>query len=224
MKMKAIYHIKKQPDIKKVHLLNQDYAQWQNVGALWAAEMVGMARPDIQVCGRGAAPHRPGEGPKGNAGPSPRSGARPDWGWDAGANHSDSRKLSRSSQECAEKGGTWGRERGRLGDHRQQGPTLLLCRGRATENLRYFQPQRGLHPGTVLAVSQAKAGPADLGGRMARARPIRRKVDALAKAYQAKTGKGLPRAAHRDDAAFLAAAIGRPKSPDPVKVAARWKT
>ena len=51
MKMKAIAnYIKKQPDIKKVYLLNQDYAH----GKQWAAygrELVHLARPDVQFVG-----------------------------------------------------------------------------------------------------------------------------------------------------------------------------
>ncbi|RGE45726.1 branched-chain amino acid ABC transporter substrate-binding protein [Comamonas testosteroni] len=51
MRMQAIAnYIKTQPDIKKVYLLNQDYAhgkQWANYGR----EMVGKARPDIQFVG-----------------------------------------------------------------------------------------------------------------------------------------------------------------------------
>lgn len=51
MKMKAIAnYIKKTPAVKKVYLLNQDYAH----GRQWAAygkQMVGLARPDIQFVG-----------------------------------------------------------------------------------------------------------------------------------------------------------------------------
>ncbi|MEJ8852062.1 branched-chain amino acid ABC transporter substrate-binding protein [Variovorax rhizosphaerae] len=51
MKMKAIAnYIKKTPDIKKMYLLNQDYAhgkQWASYGR----QMVGAARPDIQFVG-----------------------------------------------------------------------------------------------------------------------------------------------------------------------------
>lgn len=51
MKMKAIAnYIKKQPEIQKIYLLNQDYAhgkQWASYGR----EMVGLARPDIQFVG-----------------------------------------------------------------------------------------------------------------------------------------------------------------------------
>ncbi len=56
MKMKAIAnYIKKQPDIRKVYLLNQDYAhgkQWAHYGR----EMVGLARPDIQFVGEALHP------------------------------------------------------------------------------------------------------------------------------------------------------------------------
>lgn len=51
MKMKAIAnYIKKQPDIQKAYLFNQDYAhgrQWARYGQ----ELVGLARPDIQFVG-----------------------------------------------------------------------------------------------------------------------------------------------------------------------------
>ena len=51
MKMKALANfIKTQPDIKKVYLLNQDYAhgrQWASYGR----ELVGLARPDIKFVG-----------------------------------------------------------------------------------------------------------------------------------------------------------------------------
>jgi branched-chain amino acid transport system substrate-binding protein len=51
MKMKAIANfIKKTPDVKKIYLLNQDYAH----GRQWAAygrQMVGQARPDVQFVG-----------------------------------------------------------------------------------------------------------------------------------------------------------------------------
>ena len=51
MKMKAIAnYVKKQPDIQKVYLLNQDYAhgkQWAHYGR----EMVGLTRPDVQFVG-----------------------------------------------------------------------------------------------------------------------------------------------------------------------------
>ena len=52
MKMKALAnYIKKQPDIKNVYLLNQDYAhgkQWARYGQ----EMVGLVRPDIKFVGQ----------------------------------------------------------------------------------------------------------------------------------------------------------------------------
>jgi ABC-type branched-subunit amino acid transport system substrate-binding protein len=51
MKMKAIAnYIKKTPEVKKVYLLNQDYAhgrQW----ATYGKQMVGLARPDVQFVG-----------------------------------------------------------------------------------------------------------------------------------------------------------------------------
>jgi ABC-type branched-subunit amino acid transport system substrate-binding protein len=56
MKMKAIAnYIKKQENIKKIYLLNQDYAhgkQWAHYGR----ELVGLARPDIQFTGEALHP------------------------------------------------------------------------------------------------------------------------------------------------------------------------
>jgi ABC-type branched-subunit amino acid transport system substrate-binding protein len=56
MKMKALAnYIKKTPDIKKVYLLNQDYAhgkQWASYGR----QLVGLARPDIQFVGEALHP------------------------------------------------------------------------------------------------------------------------------------------------------------------------
>lgn len=56
MKMKALpNYIKKTPDIRKVYLLNQDYAhgkQWASYGR----QLVGLARPDIQFVGEALHP------------------------------------------------------------------------------------------------------------------------------------------------------------------------
>ncbi|QSI33621.1 ABC transporter substrate-binding protein [Variovorax sp. RKNM96] len=56
MKMKALAnYIKKTPDVKKVYLLNQDYAhgkQWASYGR----QMVGLARPDVQFVGEALHP------------------------------------------------------------------------------------------------------------------------------------------------------------------------
>jgi len=56
MKMKALAnYIKKQPDIHKVYLLNQDYAhgkQWASYGK----QLVGLARPDVQFVGEALHP------------------------------------------------------------------------------------------------------------------------------------------------------------------------
>ncbi len=56
MKMKALAnYIKKTPDVKKVYLLNQDYAhgkQWASYGR----QLVGLARPDIQFVGEALHP------------------------------------------------------------------------------------------------------------------------------------------------------------------------
>jgi len=56
MKMKALAnYIKKTPDVKKVYLLNQDYAhgkQWASYGR----QMVGLARPDVEFVGEALHP------------------------------------------------------------------------------------------------------------------------------------------------------------------------
>ena len=56
MKMKALANfIKKTPDVKKVYLLNQDYAhgkQWASYGK----QLVGLARPDVQLVGEALHP------------------------------------------------------------------------------------------------------------------------------------------------------------------------
>ena len=56
MKMKALSnYIKKTPDIRKVYLLNQDYAhgkQWASYGR----QLVGLARPDVQFVGEALHP------------------------------------------------------------------------------------------------------------------------------------------------------------------------
>ena len=56
MKMKALANfIKKTPDVKKVYLLNQDYAhgkQWASYGR----QLVGLARPDVQFVGEALHP------------------------------------------------------------------------------------------------------------------------------------------------------------------------
>jgi len=56
MKMKALANfIKKTPDVKKVYLLNQDYAhgkQWASYGK----QLVGLARPDVQFVGEALHP------------------------------------------------------------------------------------------------------------------------------------------------------------------------
>ncbi|MDQ0074792.1 ABC-type branched-subunit amino acid transport system substrate-binding protein [Variovorax boronicumulans] len=56
MKMKALAnYIKKTPDVKKVYLLNQDYAhgkQWASYGR----QMVALARPDVQFVGEALHP------------------------------------------------------------------------------------------------------------------------------------------------------------------------
>ena len=96
---------------------------------------------------------------------------------------------------------------------------LLKAAGDAGYDLRYFNHSAGAIPGTVLAVSQARAGQLTWVAEWHPGQADTARVDALAKAYHTKTGKDF--LAPRIDLTprFLAAAIGKAQSTDPVKIA-----
>ena len=185
MKMKALAnYIKKTPDVKKVYLLNQDYAhgkQWASYGR----QLVGLARPDIQFVGETLHP----------------IGRVKDF-----APYIANVKQSGADSVIT---GNWG-----------QDMTLLLkAAGDAGYDLRYFNHSAGSFPGTVTAVSQAKLGHLAWVAEWHPGEADTPKVDALAKAYKAKTGKDF--LAPRIDMTprLLAAAINKAGSTDTVKVA-----
>ncbi|MET3475707.1 branched-chain amino acid ABC transporter substrate-binding protein [Variovorax atrisoli] len=185
MKMKALAnYIKKTPDVKKVYLLNQDYAhgkQWASYGR----QLVGLARPDIQFVGETLHP----------------IGRVKDF-----APYIANVKQSGADSVIT---GNWG-----------QDMTLLLkAAGDAGYDLRYFNHSAGSVPGTVTAVSQAKLGQLTWVAEWHPGEADTPKVDALAKAYKAKTGKDF--LAPRIDMTprLLAAAINKAGSTDTVKVA-----
>jgi branched-chain amino acid transport system substrate-binding protein len=185
MKMKALAnYIKKTPDVKKVYLLNQDYAhgkQWASYGR----QLVGLARPDIQFVGEALHP--------------------------IGRVKDFAPYVANIRQSGADSviTGNWG-----------QDMTLLLkAAGDAGYNLRYFNHSAGSVPGTVTAVSQAKTGQLTWVAEWHPGQADTPKVDALAKAYKAKTGKDF--LAPRIDLTprMLAAAINKAGSADTIKVA-----
>ena len=185
MKMKAIAnYIKKQPDIKKVYLLNQDYAhgkQWAHYGR----EMVGLARPDIRAVGEALHP----------------IGRVKDF-----APYLAKVKSTEADSLIT---GNWG----------QDMVLLLKAAGDAGYNLRYFNHSAGSIPGTVLAVSQAKLGQLTWVAEWHPGQAETPKVDALAKAYKARTGKEFLAPRIEMTPRFLAAAINKAQSTDPVKIA-----
>jgi len=185
MKMKALAnYIKMTPEVKKVYLLNQDYAhgkQWASYGR----QLVGLARPDIQFVGE--ALHL------------------------IGRVKDFSPYIANIKQSGADSviTGNWG-----------QDMTLLLkAAGDAGHDLRYFNHSAGSVPGTVTAVSQARLGQLTWVAEWHPGQAGTPKVDALAKAYKAKTGKDF--LAPRIDMTprLLAAAIEKAASTDTVKVA-----
>lgn len=185
MKMKALAnYIKTQDSIKKVYLLNQDYAhgkQWAHYGR----ELVGLARPDIQFTGEALHP----------------IGRVKDF-----APYVTKIKGSEADSVIT---GNWG-----------QDMTLLLkAAGDAGYNLRYFNHSAGSVPGTVLAVSQAKLGELTWVAEWHPGQAETPKVDALAKAYKAKTGKEFLSPRMELVPHMLAAAIEKAQSTDPVKLA-----
>ncbi|RZI77402.1 MAG: branched-chain amino acid ABC transporter substrate-binding protein [Variovorax sp.] len=185
MKMKAIAnYIKKTPDVKKVFLLNQDYAhgkQWAGYGR----QMVGLARPDVQFVGETLHP--------------------------IGRVKDFAPYLANIKQSGADSviTGNWG-----------QDMTLLLkAAGDAGYNLRYFNHSAGAVPGTVLAVSQAKVGQLTWVAEWHPGEADTPKVDALARAYKAKTGQDFLAPRIEMTPRILAAAIAKAGSTDTPKVA-----
>ncbi len=185
MKMKALANfIKKQPDIRKVYLLNQDYAhgkQWASYGR----QLVGLARPDVQFVGEQL--HA------------------------IGRVKDFAPYVAQIKQAGADSviTGNWGPDM-----------TLLLkSAADAGMNLRYFNHSAGSFPGTVLAFSQAKAGQLTWVAEWHPGQDGTPKVDAIAKAYKAKTGKEF--LAPRIDLTprLLATALAKAGSDEPVKVA-----
>jgi len=185
MKMKAIAnYVKQQSDIKKVYLLNQDYAhgkQWAHYGR----ELVGLARPDIQFTGEALHP----------------IGRVKDF--------SPYVAKIKSTQADALITGNWG----------QDMVLLLKAAGEAGYNLRYFNHSAGSIPGTVLAVSQAKLGQLTWVAEWHPGQAQTPKVDALAKAYHAKTGKDFLSPRIDLTPRMLAAAINKAQSTEPAKIA-----
>jgi ABC-type branched-subunit amino acid transport system substrate-binding protein len=101
-----------------------------------------------------------------------------------------------------------------------QDMTLLLkAAGDAGYNLRYFNHSAGSVPGTVLAVSQAKLGQLTWVAEWHPGQAGTPRVDALAKAYKAKTGKDFLAPRIDFTPRLLAAAINKAGSTDTVKVA-----
>ena len=96
---------------------------------------------------------------------------------------------------------------------------LLKSAGDSGYNLRYFNHSAGSIPGTVLAVTQAKLGQLTWVAEWHPGQAETPKVDALAKAYKARTGKEFLAPRIEMTPRFLAAAINKAQSTDPVKIA-----
>ena len=186
MKMKALANFaRKQPDIHKVYLFNQDYAhgkQW----ATYGRQLVGLARPDVQFVGE----QLHGVGRVKDFAPY----------------------VAQMKQAGADTliSGNWGPDM----------MLLLKAAGEAGMNPRILNHSAGSMPGTVLAASQAKTDRLTWVAEWHPGQEGTPKVDALAKAFRAKTGTSLwyPRAVNQMRMFKLAAE--KAKSLDPVKVAA----
>lgn len=101
-----------------------------------------------------------------------------------------------------------------------QDMTLLLkAAGDAGMNLRYFNHSAGSVPGTVLAVSQAKTGRLTWVAEWHPGQEGTPKVDALAKGYKDKMGKDFLAPRIEMTPRFLAAAINKAGSTEPLKIA-----
>nr|WP_232727964.1 branched-chain amino acid ABC transporter substrate-binding protein [Acidovorax sp. 69] len=96
---------------------------------------------------------------------------------------------------------------------------LLKSAGDAGYNLRYFNHSAGSFPGTVTAVSQAKLGQLTWVAEWHPGQADAPKVDALAKAYKARTGKDFLAPRIEFTPRMLALAITKAGSTDTVKVA-----
>lgn len=96
---------------------------------------------------------------------------------------------------------------------------LLKAAGDAGANFRYFNHSAGSIPGTVMAVSQAKIGQLTWVAEWHPGQADVPKVAALAKAYQAKTGKEFLTPRIEFTPRLLAAAISKAQSLDALKIA-----
>ena len=185
MKMKALANFaRKQPDIHKVYLFNQDYAhgtQW----ATYGRHLVGLARPDVQFVGE----QLHGVGRVKDFAPY----------------------VAQMKQAGADTliSGNWGPDM----------MLLLKAAGEAGMNPRILNPSAGSMPGTVLAASQAKTDRLTWVAEWHPGQEGTPKVDALAKAFRAKTGKEFLSPRIDLTPRLLAAAIQKAGSDEPVKVA-----
>jgi ABC-type branched-subunit amino acid transport system substrate-binding protein len=185
MKMKAIANfVKKTPDIKKVYLLNQDYAhgrQWASYGR----QLVSLARPDVQFVGEALHP----------------IGRVKDF-----APYVANVKAAGADSMIT---GNWG-----------QDMTLMLkAAADAGENLRFFNHSAGAMPGTVAAVAATRVGQLTWVAEWHPGQAGTPKVDALAKAYKARTGKDFLSPRMDLTPRLLVAAIDKAGSTESVKVA-----
>ena len=185
MKMKALANFaRKQPDIHKVYLFNQDYAhgkQW----ATYGRQLVGLARPDVQFVGE----QLHGVGRVKDFAPY----------------------VAQMKQAGADTliSGNWGPDM----------MLLLKAAGEAGMNPRILNHSAGSMPGTVLAASQAKTDRLTWVAAWPPGQEGTPKVDALAKAFRAKTGKEFLSPRIDLTPRLLAAAIQKAGSDEPVKVA-----
>ena len=185
MKMKALANFaRKQPDIHKVYLFNQDYAhgkQW----ATYGRQLVGLARPYVQFVGE----QLHGVGRVKDFAPY----------------------VAQMKQAGADTliSGNWGPDM----------MLLLKAAGEAGMNPRILNHSAGSMPGTVLAASQAKTDRLTWVAEWHPGQEGTPKVDALAKAFRAKTGKEFLSPRIDLTPRLLAAAIQKAGSDEPVKVA-----
>lgn len=96
---------------------------------------------------------------------------------------------------------------------------LIKAAGDAGYNLRYFNHSAGAAPGMVLAVSQSKIGQVTWVAEWHPGQADMPKVDALAKAYKARTGSEYLSPRMDLTVRMLAAAINKAGSTEPLKIA-----